>query len=76
MNAGQKQFLAFMMERAEEEKATEVQGILHETFAAQKGAPLSRKEFEVLKDRLTKLMKPQNVPEVNRAMDHYGRDLD
>jgi hypothetical protein len=76
MNARQEQFLNFMMERAEDDKEQEVREILHESFAKQQGTKLTRKEFEVLKDKLTKLMKPQNVPEVNRAMNHYGQDLD
>lgn len=75
MQKGQEMFLHFFLERTVEGKQEEAKALLVQSFADQATKAMTMADFAALKTKLTPLIQPEKLGEVEEAMAHFSKNL-
>ena len=75
MNQGQEKFLLFILERVKEDKVEEAKALLHESFNKQDEGTFTPKELSSFMDKMTNLLRPEHIEEVQSIMKNFSASL-
>ena len=71
MNHGQEKFYAYILERVQHGKQEEARALLEESFQKQKDKTFSKEFMEEFMIRMSAILKPQHIEEVQETMGQF-----
>jgi len=75
MNAGQKQFYDFALQRVQPGKEAEITAIMTESFKRQDEGTFSREYMGQVMPKMMALLRPECIGELKKAAAHMGSQL-
>lgn len=74
MNAGQKQFFDFIMERTQPEKTVDMTALLEEGFAKQNDGTFTPEYLAGYTPKMLSFLLPQHIEEVKNITEQFGKN--
>lgn len=75
MNQGQEKFLAFILERVQEDKVDEAKSLLSESFKKQQECTFSHEYIMEFIPKMIALLKADKVEEVKGIMEQFAKNI-
>lgn len=75
MNQGQEKFLAFILERVQEDKVDEAKSLLSESFKKQQEGTFSHEYIMEFIPKMIALLKADKVEEVKEIMEQFAKNI-
>lgn len=75
MNQGQEKFLAFILERVQEDKIDEAKALLSESFKKQSEGTFSHEYIMEFIPKMIALLKADKVEEVKGIMEQFAKNI-
>lgn len=75
MNQGQEKFLAFILERVQEDKVDEAKSLLSESFKRQQEGTFSHEYIIEFIPKMIALLKADKVEEVKVIMEQFAKNI-
>ena len=75
MNAGQQQFLSFIIDRVDDDSKPVVTALLEDNFDKQAAGTFTRDDMARTQAMLAQLVRPEALEEVRAAMAHFASQM-